>query len=229
MRRRWGKKILHLGTRLPAIIVPLLIAWFSVVQRSNCSPTFSWSTDFCNRLFGDHLDPWSALKRLLVSILMMVRNASNTRHTSDYPLHTCQTSFPFLKGDLGSRADRNMTTRTPTLSCHEKPKDCSTTHSSTLHDDHRVLDSNWPQRIWYIEEPRKLTIERNNSKSSLRTNLLILSKRLLQSVLHWSAPYTTVPTMVIMREPNATFLPKFWLTGANTLWGHKLYCCTYIV
>lgn len=57
-----------------------------------------------------------------------------------------------------------------------------------------------------------LTIERNNSKSSLRTNLLILSKRLFQSVLHWFAPYTTVPTMVMMREPHATFLPKFWLS-----------------
>ena len=193
---------------LDHLIVPFWSSWLLDFGgfKGQVAAVHSWPTDFCSLEVTLILDQFS--KRALSAWSNFDPGCKhfNMGHTSDYRLHTCLTPFPFLEGGQGSRLESEPSTRTLTLSCHEKPKDCSTAHSSTLHDNHWVLDPNWPQRIWQKKQ-ETLTTEWNN-KSSL-TNLLILSKCLLQCVLHWSAPYTTVPTintMVMVSEPHGSCL-----------------------
>ena len=146
------RKTLHLGMRLLAIIVPsevldcLIFSGSKVKLQSHILDPLIFAIDYSEiTLILDQLQK--------VACFNFDHGQKRFQHRAYKWLSPCiytrQTSFPFLKGDLGSRENR-----TPTFSCYEKPKDCSTAHSSTLHDDHRVLDSNWPQRIWYIEEPR---------------------------------------------------------------------------
>ena len=126
---------------LDCFLLKLLIAWFWGF-KGQATATHSWPVDFCSLEVTLILDRFSKK-----GLDYLIQFWSQTLQHGTYrwlPLAYLPDPPSLFGGGLGSRLDSKLSPRTPTLSCHEKPKNCSTAHSNTLHDNHWVLDPNWP-------------------------------------------------------------------------------------